>query len=224
VVKNNKKLNKMKKVTNLVLIDASGSMQGKVEEVKGGIRSLLKEIKSDMKEDKDVKVTTIVCQFEGPRDFKVLLNTSNRSEIDLGIADNYRAGGMTALYDAIGEGFSLVKKGQDGVFVSILTDGDENSSQEYTQQAIKKMLKDAKKKKWGITFMGTTESAIKNAVSWGINSANTFQFADSGEGVEISNTTRNAARNTYYTSVLTATSSADIQVDNLIEEEDTTSK
>jgi len=82
----------MKKITNLIIIDASGSMSGKQEEVRGGIRSLLKEIKSDMKNDKDVEVNTIVCQFEGSRDFKVLLNTSNRKEIKKSIADNYRPG------------------------------------------------------------------------------------------------------------------------------------
>jgi len=213
----------MKKITNLVIIDASGSMYSKTNEVKGGIRSLLKEIKSDMKKDKDAKITTIVCQFEGPRDFKVLLNTSNRKDIDLSIAENYRAGGMTALYDAIGEGFNLVDNKQDGVFVSILTDGEENSSQEYRQPAIKKMLTDAKKKKWGVTFMGTTESAIQNAVSLGVNLGNTYKFADNSRGVDISNTVRNKSRTAYYSSVMTATSSADIQVDNLIEDEDTTS-
>lgn len=216
----------MKKITNLVIIDASGSMSSKTQEVKGGIKSLLKEIKSDMKKDKENKITTIVCQFEGPRDFKVLLNTSNRKDIDLSIAENYRPGGMTALYDAIGEGFNLVDGKQDGVFVSILTDGEENASQEYTQAAIKKMLTDAKKKKWGVTFMGTTESAIKNAVSLGVNLGNTYKFADNSRGVATSNSVRSKSRTAYYTSVMTATSSADIQVDNLIEEEDapTTSK
>jgi hypothetical protein len=210
----------MKKVTNLILIDASGSMYSKEEDVKGGIRTLLEEIKDDMKRDKDVKTNTIICQFEGPGFFKVLLNTSKRKDIDLSIADNYRAGGSTALFDAIGEGFSLVQDNQDGVFVSILTDGEENSSREYTQKAIKKMLKNAKKKKWGITFMGTTEDAVKSAQSWGVSASNTFQFADSGEGVTMSNNARGMARNTYYTSVLASASMDDIQIDNLIEEEE----
>jgi Mg-chelatase subunit ChlD len=213
----------MKKITNLIIIDASGSMSGKQDEVKGGIRNLLKDIKKDMKEDKDTEVNTIVCQFEGHRDFKVLLNTSNRKEIKKAIAENYRPGGMTALYDAIGEGFSLVKKDQDGVFVSILTDGHENDSKEYTQQAIKKMIADAKDKKWGVTFMGTTESAINNAVSLGFSKSNTFQFADSKMGVNTSNLTRSKSRKAYYTSVMTSTSMDDIQVDNLVEDEDTTS-
>jgi len=123
---------------------------------------------------------------------------------------------MTALYDAIGEGFTLVKKDQDGVFVSILTDGHENDSKEYTQTAIKKMIADAKEKKWGVTFMGTTESAINNAVSLGFSRANTFKFADSKMGVSTSNVTRNKSRKSYYTSVLTSTSMADIDNDNLI--------
>lgn len=206
-----------KNITNLIILDASSSMSFKTNEVRSGLTELLSEIKSDMKKNKkEVNTTTIVCQFSYSRAFTVLVNTSKRKEIDLNIANQYHPNGMTALYDAIGEGFSLVPKKQDGVFVNILTDGEENASRDFTKIAIKKMLADAEEKKWGITFMGTTAEAIQNAVNLGVSSSNTFRFQDSSQGVETSNLKRSKARGTYYSSVLTSTSSDDIQTTGLI--------
>jgi len=208
----------MKKITNLIIVDASGSMWNKSEEVKGGLKGLVKDIRKDMKTNKEeVKVKTIICQFNSHGTFNVLVNSSKRKNINNDIADNYKAGGGTALYDAIGAGFALVGKKQDGVFVSILTDGEENDSKEFTSDDIKSLFKKAKKAKWGLTFMGTTEKAIQSAVSLGVNITNTYQFADSADGLKMSNVTRGASRNMYYASVLKAKSSKDIQTTNLVE-------
>jgi hypothetical protein len=210
----------MKKITNLIIIDASSSMWSKENEVKEGLTGLLKNIKKDMKKNKgEAKTKTIICQFNSPGTFQVLLNSSKISKINDNIANNYSTGGSTSLFDAIGTGFSLVGKKQDGVFVSILTDGEENSSREFSQKDIKKLFKKAKKAKWGLTFMGTTEESIQNAVSWGINISNTFQFDDSGKGIANSNVTRDASRSLYYASVLSASKSKDIQTTNLVETE-----
>ena len=206
-----------KNITNLIILDASSSMTHKADEVRGGLKDLLKDIKKDMKENKDARMITIVCQFSSSNNFKVLLNTSERKEIKpTKLSQLYSPSGWTALYDGIGEGFNLVGDKEDGVFVNILTDGEENSSQEFTQKAIKKMLDDAKESKWGVTFMGTTESAIQNAINLGITRGNTYQFADTKAGVDLSNNAKFLSRKLYTTTVMRSASVDDIQVNNLM--------
>ena len=206
----------MKKITNLIIVDASSSMNSKTEEVRDGLKDLLKDIRKDMKENKgEAKIRTIVTQFASAGSFKVLLDTSKRRKITYESAENYRPSGMTALYDAIGQGFDLVGKKQDGVFVSILTDGDENDSKEFTQNDVKKLFKKAKKKEWGLTFMGTTEGAIQSAISLGISRGNTFTYADSKAGTRSANISRNLSKNLYFASVI----AEDVKTDNLVETE-----
>ena len=202
----------MKKITNLIIVDASGSMSSKVDEVKGGLKDLLKDIRKDMKQNKGkAKIRTIVSQFEGAGDFKVLLDTKKRKEVTYDSVENYRPGGMTALFNAIGNSFKMVGKKQDGVFVNILTDGHENDSKEYTVEDVKKLLKKADKKDWGVTFMGTTQSAVEAAKSWGIKASNTFLYEDSKVGTATANVSRMASKQMYFSSVM----DGNVKTDNL---------
>ncbi len=208
----------MKKITNLIIIDASSSMLNKEAEIKDGIKELMQGIRKDSKENKDIKNRTIICQFASAGNFKVLLNSSKRRKLkDESIADNYKPSGMTALFDAIGQGFELVREDQDGVFVSILTDGEENCSQEYTKEAVTNLISRSKEKGWGITFMGTTEKAIRNAHSWGVSKGNTMAFTDSKEGMVQMSKTRDSARSVYYSIVRADDKTT---ADNLLKKED----
>lgn len=205
----------MKKITNVIIIDASSSMNNKTVEIKDGIKSLLKDIRKDMKENKGkAKIRTIVTQFSYSNKFKVLLDTNKRKEILYESAEKYQPNGMTALYDAIGASFNMVSDDQDGVFVNILTDGEENDSKELTSDDVKKLFAKANERKWGITFMGTTQDAIESAVRLGIKASNTFKYVDSGVGTSIANVSRNASRAIYLNSVMTS----NVQTDNLVDE------
>lgn len=210
----------MKKITNLIIIDASSSMQSKADEVRDGIRDLLKDIRKDSKKNKEIKNRTIICQFSSAGRFEVLLNSSKRKKLkDSSVADSYRPSGMTALYDAIGQGFNLIRPNQDGVFINIITDGQENDSKEFESSQIKELITAAKDKNWGVTFMGTTEEAVQNAQSWGISRGNTMQFMDSSAGVLQSNLTRGAARTAYYSSVVDGSLERGVS-DNLIADQE----
>lgn len=182
-----------KTVCNLIIIDASGSMSNKASEVKGGLKTLF----SDIKNNKDVNHHTIICDFSGSGDFNVLVNTSEKKSLKDEIAEKYSTRGMTALYDAIGKAFMMVPKLVDGVFVSIITDGEENDSKEYKSEDVKKLIDKCKKKNWGITFMGTSQEAVIQAQNLGISAGNTIRYADSSKGMKMSNTLRSKAMQTY---------------------------
>lgn len=171
----------MKKITNLIIIDASGSMTSKAEEIRGGLRLLFKEIKSDAALG-EAKIRTIVTQFSSPGHFKELVNTKKAEKLTNELADAYQPMGMTALFDAIGQGFGLVDEKQDSVFVTIMTDGMENSSQEYDQETVTKLISGKRGKGWTIAFMGTTEQAVKQAQSWGVSVGNSITVTNNAEG------------------------------------------
>jgi|TARA_R110000824_G_scaffold106610_15_gene252096 Mg-chelatase subunit ChlD len=206
----------MKKVTNVIVVDASSSMSSKAEEVRDGLKSLLKDIRKDMKKNKgEAKIRTIVTQFAGAGTFKVLLDTSKRKKVTYDSAENYKPSGMTALFDAIGQSFAMVGKKQDGVFVSILTDGDENDSKEFTREDVQKIFKKVDKKNWGLTFMGTTQGAVEAAVSLGIKRSNTLQYSNDIQGTKAANVSRNFSKQMYFASVM----EGKVKTKNLVEDD-----
>ena len=70
----------------------------------------------------------------------------------------YNPNGGTPLYDAIGQGISKVNaqiKDGDHVLVTIITDGEENSSKEWTLKMVRTMIEKLKKQGWTFTLIGT---------------------------------------------------------------------
>lgn len=189
----------MKKTTNLIIIDASGSMESKKEAVVSGLKELLAQIKIDAVKDKTkVKTATIVLDFSGQGDVRELVNVGSSITLNDTVSANYKTRGMTALYDAIGKGFNMVGAKEKNVFVSILTDGQENDSKEFKHEDVKALIEKKRKLGWVITFQGTTEEAIKSAVSMGIAVTNTASFSNSVVGVRTSSMNISNARRMYY--------------------------
>ncbi len=205
----------MKNFTNLIIIDASGSMGSKRPEVIGGLKQIFSDIKKET--SPEVNTTTIVVDFANSADFRVLVNSNNQSQLTDAVANNYQVRGATALYDAIGRAFRLVPKKQDGVFVSILTDGEENDSKEFKFADIKALIEKKRNKKWAITFMGTSEESLKDAQALGVSVGNTMYFMNNGEGVTKGLSTSNSARTAYYTATL---SNSTIDTENLLLHQD----
>lgn len=207
-----------KRITNLIVIDASSSMNNKIEEVKGGLRQLFTQIKTDAIKDKTKVITrTIVLDFSSFGDVNILVDSEDSSLLTESLANGYTTRGMTALFDAIGRGFNMIKGDQTGVFINIITDGQENDSKEMTAEAVKKLIEEGKSKKWGITFMGTTEAAISTATSWGISAGNTLKFADTKEGMNKSLAKMRSVRSTYY---MSSTLGEKIDLDNMMNKDE----
>ncbi|MEM7372624.1 MAG: vWA domain-containing protein [Bacteroidota bacterium] len=178
----------MKKITNLLIIDASGSMQSRTAEVKLGIREFIQDAARTLT-DNQVELTTIITEFSSAGYFRALVNTNKLSELNQHIANRYCPDGMTALYDAIGLSFELVPKKQDGVLVSIITDGLENDSRTYSLEKVKSLInkKKSKKKPWIITFIGSSEADLTHSArEIGISEGNILQYGGSGRGFSAS--------------------------------------
>jgi hypothetical protein len=129
------------------------------------------------------------------------------------VAESYSTRGMTALYDAMGLSFKLIPEDQDGVFITIITDGEENDSKEFKYEDIKTLITDSRSKNWVISFMGTTEESIKNAVDLGVSKGNTVQFANNTDGVAYAASATVLSRSAHYTSVVTG---VNLDLENLV--------
>lgn len=91
----------------------------------------------------------------------------------------------TPLYDAMG--FTLtnmrnhVKDIEDSVVVAtVITDGLENASKEYTGSAVKKLVEKLKGEGWTFTYMGANQDSFEIAFNLSIRNARIFDYSASG--------------------------------------------
>ena len=61
------------------------------------------------------------------------------------------------------------------VLVTILTDGEENASKEYTGTSIKKLIEELKLNRWTFTYIGADHDVEKFAASISITNTMSFQ-------------------------------------------------
>lgn len=100
--------------------------------------------------------------------------------------DSYRPDGMTALYDAVCSTLNDAKDKvgeKDKALVVIITDGQENSSREYNQKDMAKLVEELTAKgNWTFTYLGANQDAWATASQWGFNKGNvaTFNATDAG--------------------------------------------
>ncbi len=173
---------KNKNIHNLLIIDASGSMRSKTEEVIGGINQIFTELKEDKESNTAVNNKITVVDFSSHGDFKVLYDAVEPENLIQMKDGDYIPRAMTALYDAIGKAFQLIQDENDGVFVTIFTDGQENDSKEFDATIIKQLIRKKEADDWIITFMGTTEQAMMEAQSIGITRDKMLSYTDSKAG------------------------------------------
>lgn len=197
----------MKRITNLIILDASGSMESKRKETLEGLRTLLSQIKEDaIKDKRKVKTSTIIVEFSDYDNIKTLVNEEDSSKLDVEVIEKYRPNGGTALFDAIGYGFRKLPLGQDNVFINIFTDGEENDSKEFSGAIIKDFITMARDRNWAVTFMGASEEALETAKRLNISEKNTMFFSNNKRGVTDSLNSLSKTRSAYYTASMTTNS------------------
>lgn len=170
----------------VIIIDKSGSMHGLEQDVIGGYNALLEEQK---KEGKTV-VTTIFFNSE----VHFVHEEKDIAEIKPLDGRSYVPSGCTALLDAIGDGIGYVKarhakRKEDELpahtIFSIMTDGLENASKEYTYKQIKSMIELQKKCGWEFLFQAANIDVEHEAHRLGIDADKSLCFQATPEGVHL---------------------------------------
>ena len=92
--------------------------------------------------------------------------------------DEVNPRGMTPLYDAIGMIVTLAEKDRpEKAVIVIMTDGEENSSQEMNKASAKAALDRIRKKGWEVVFLGTEFSNFNDAEGVGQTSSRNMAVA-----------------------------------------------
>ena len=170
--------NKAKRVFNLIIVDESGSMSIIRKQAFAGMNETLQTVRQMQKKYPDqVQFVTLLTFDTGHTTWHYDNAPASRTQnLDW---KAYNPGGGTPLYDAIGKGISKTNaqiEDGDHVLVTIITDGEENSSEEWTLKMIRTMIEKLKKQNWTFTLLGTDNLDVETmAHSFAIDEHLEFQ-------------------------------------------------
>lgn len=188
----------MKRVFNLLVVDESGSMSIIKRHALVGINETLTTIQKMQETHKNLeqRVTLITFDSTHTNVFYDNVRASNANPLK---AKDYNPCGATPLYDAIGMGIAKINAlttEDDSVLVTIITDGEENCSEEYSLKMIKNLIDKLKKQNWTFTFIGTDDLDVESiAMDMGID--NHLQFSEDEAGTKKMFARENRARERY---------------------------
>lgn len=116
----------------------------------------------------------------------------------------YRPNASTPLFDAIGFAVNklhYVVKNQENcnILVTIMTDGEENSSREYSGAQIKALIEKLKEEKWTFTYIGTDHDVDQIALNLSIT--NTLIFKKNKAGIKDMFVKERQSRDVYFSKV-----------------------
>ena len=166
----------------VAIVDRSGSMWSLTNDAIGGFNSFIEEQK---KQEGDATITTILFDNE----YNVLQESADIQNATLLNNENYVPRGNTALLDAIGRAVNTLKERRvngeiEGAIVSILTDGFENASKEYTHEQIKQLIDSCEEEfGWQFVYLAANQDAFAEGSKFGIKMGNAMNFVASAAGV-----------------------------------------
>lgn len=167
----------------LIIIDESGSMAAFKDETVISLNNEFKIIREEQTKYPNQKYLVSVITFSDK--IKYLYWKTPIEEVANVESKDYNPNGYTALLDAIGFPVKLlteqagedISNGNATVLVSIMTDGQENSSKEFKKEQISEMIKTLQKdNRWAFSFIGCDEDSISDARSFGIAAGNIASF------------------------------------------------
>ncbi len=169
-------------IYNLVILDASGSMSCIKRQAINGFNETVQTIKAAQAkfEEQDHRISLVVFNSGETTTVYDRISAEEVKELN----DNtYIPNCGTPLYDAIGNATAHLRRSvriDDKVLVTIITDGEENSSREYNGKAIKAIIDDLKGKGWVFTYIGANQDVEKVAATMGIHNTMAFQSDAAG--------------------------------------------
>ena len=164
-------------VHNLLILDESGSMERIYHPSLSGCNETIQSIRSAQHrfENQDQRLSFVTFNSSG---IKTVMDDVPIDEVrDLTPAD-YHPDACTPLYDAVGKscaGLEKIVTEKERVLVTIITDGLENASSEYTLGTIQSMTERLRAKGWTFVYMGANQNAKEVALTLNIKNALTFE-------------------------------------------------
>ena len=188
----------MKRVFNMIIVDESGSMCVIERQALAGINETIETVKKMQQLHPDMEQHISLLTFDsGHKTFKY--DNVKADNVNTLSARDYNPRGGTPLYDAIG--ISIAKlhaqtSEKDNVLVTIITDGEENCSEEYNLHMVKTLISKMKKQGWTFTLIGTDNLDVEG-MAGSMNIDNHLAFTQDEEGTRMMFARENRARRRY---------------------------
>ena len=195
---------KQLKIVNLFVLDRSpsmGSIKGKIIE---GYNQQLDAIRQ-LDKDTGIQSTFGLVTFDTTVEVRYL-----NKHLDYATPlnnDNYRPdqGSGTAFYDGVAKAIKALEDelgselSESKVLVTVLTDGEENSSRYYTGSQVADLIKQYQNDYgWTFSFIGANIDVEKLARALNVSTSNTLNFVASAAGTESATKSLISARTAYY--------------------------
>lgn len=167
------------------LLDESGSMQSCLDSTIDGFNEYLN---GRIKKDTGDSLFTFT-KFDSAA-ITVVHDAVRLKNVTKLTRENYRPGASTPLYDAIGKTIRSLEATLKGrtekpaVLFAIMTDGLENASREFTQESIRKLIKQKETEGWDFTYMGANHDAYAASGNIGVSIGNTVKY-DTGNTINV---------------------------------------
>lgn len=169
----------------LIIIDRSGSMENIKDDMNGGLHTFIdKQLEGVDSSKRTVSLYQFDTSHDCVHDFDLLEDAKSYELVPRG---------GTALLDACGRAINDVgaklkklpeSKRPGNVMVIIVTDGQENSSREFTRAHVKEMIQHQQDKyNWKFTYLGANQDAFAEAGSIGIPMASSLNYYSTGASV-----------------------------------------
>lgn len=162
------------KVKLILVVDASGSMRATKAETVKAVQDLIDEHRTLT----DKKVRVQIFTFDST--VNELIPLTKLKEYNSFFADLYEPLGLTALYDGIGKAITtnIDDKSYAKTSLVILTDGAENSSQEFTKATVAKLITEVQDDLgWDVTYLGAKMANFEEyTTSLGFKSGKSVAF------------------------------------------------
>jgi uncharacterized protein YegL len=169
----------------LYILDRSGSMSSVAKDVTSGFNNFIKTQK-----ELPGECTLSLIQFDNEYrvnyNFVPIVNVANLE---------FMPRGSTALYDAIGRAIidtgntlsnSPVFMRPEKILVIVHTDGEKNSSKEYSKAKIGEMIKHQEEKyNWKFSFIGTNFDVMGEGSDLGFRRGNTKAYDNNSQGINV---------------------------------------
>lgn len=170
----------------IFVLDDSGSMQSCRDNTISGFNEYLKAQQEDATKT-GIQTFVSLYKFDGST-IKCTIDHVNVHEVEPLNRNTYNPKGGTNLLDAMGGvmmqinvKLATVKKNdRESVIVTVLTDGEENSSRTFRNADIKTMVEKAEAKNWGFMFLGANINAFHTGSALGFGINNTMQYNTTG--------------------------------------------
>ena len=163
-------------IFTLLILDESGSMCSIEKQAIDGVNETLQSVRAAQKKYEDQEHYVSFVTFNSSS-IKTVLDRVEATKVEDITPAQYNPSCSTPLYDAIGKSVMELKKSvaeNDKVLVTIITDGYENASREYSQSSVKALTEKLGQRGWTFAYIGANQDAM--AVSHGLGIKNAMNF------------------------------------------------